>query len=460
MKKNLRFIIALWISKLAMWLQKLLGMNASYFPGKLAIKLCPDFLGRIDKPETIITVTGTNGKTTCCNLLLDILTENGYDVLNNKAGSNIDAGIASALIAGSSLGGKVHQHYALFEVDERSSRKIYKYIHPDYAVCTNLFRDSIQRNAHPEFIFSFIESALPDDTHMILNADDPVSFRLKPNNRRSYFTIGRLPTDREKCVNIINDMTVCPVCGGKLEYDYVRYHHIGRMHCPDCGFASPESDYAAQPDYAAGTFTVKTAGGEESYPLINDSVFNTYNQVTAVALLREFGLSAEAIAKSFEHIGIVKSRYTSEKHGGVEVVTNMTKGQNPVACSIVFDYIRSESGVKEVIVMLDDLTYKKTTEIVTWVYDADFEFLNDESIKRVVVCGVRQHDYHLRLLLAGVPEEKIRCVEYEPDAAAELELEGTDKVFILHDLTTPVLTKQLRANIIARLEERGHKNED
>ena len=99
MKKNFRFYIALWISKAAMLLQKLLGMNASYFPGKLAIKLCPDFLGRIDKPETIITVTGTNGKTTCCNMLLDILTENGYDVLNNKAGSNIDAGIARALIA-------------------------------------------------------------------------------------------------------------------------------------------------------------------------------------------------------------------------------------------------------------------------------------------------------------------------------------------------------------------------
>lgn len=455
MKKNLRFFVALIISKAAMWLQKLLGMNASYFPGKLAIKLCPDFLGRIDKPTTIITVTGTNGKTTCCNMLLDVLTENGYDVLNNRAGSNIDAGIASALIAGSDLAGRVHQKYAVFEVDERSSKKIYKYVHPDYAVCTNLFRDSIQRNAHPEFIFSFIDSALPDDTHMILNADDPISSRLKAGNRRSYFSIDRLPSDRDECVNIINDMRVCPNCGEKLEYEYVRYHHIGKMRCPSCGFSSPEADYAALPDYAEKCFTVRTANGSESYPLINDSVFNTYNQVTVVSVLREFGLSAEAIAKSFSHMSIVKSRYTNVVKNGVEVVTNMTKGQNPVACSIVFDYIRSEKGVKEVIVMLDDMTYKKTTEIVTWVYDADFEFLNDASIKRIVVCGVRVHDYHLRLLLAGVPEEKIRCVELETDAPAQLELDGTDKVFILHDLTTPQLTKQVRDGIIARLEERG-----
>ena len=342
----------------------------------------------------------------------------------------------------------------MFEVDERSSLRIYKYVHPDYAVCTNLFRDSIQRNAHPEFIFSFIDSALPDDTHMILNADDPISSRLKKDNKRSYFSLSRLPTDRDECVNIINDMRACPYCGGKLQYEYVRYHHIGKMKCPGCGFASPKADYLASPDYEKRCFTVRSDKGEEEYPLINDSVFNTYNQVTVVTLLRELGLSAENIAKSFSHMSIVKSRYTNVEKNGVEVVTNMTKGQNPVACSIVFDYIRSEPGVKEVIVMLDDLTYKKTTEIVTWVYDADFEFLNDESIKRIVVGGVRMHDYHMRLLLAGVPEEKIRCVEHETDAPAELELDGTDKVFILHDLTTPQLTKQVRDGILARLEEK------
>lgn len=454
MEKNLRFLIALWISKAAMFLQKLLGMNASYFPGKLAIKLCPDFLGRIDKPETIITVTGTNGKTTCCNMLLDILTENGYDVLNNKAGSNIDAGIASALIAEASLTGRVSKKLGLFEVDERSSKKIYAYVHPNYTVCTNLFRDSIQRNAHPEFIFSFIDSSLPDDTHLILNADDPISSRLREGNKRSYFSIGRLPTDRDKCINIINDMRMCPKCHSGLEYEYVRYHHIGKMRCSVCGFASPEPDFLASPDWEKGSFTVRTADGEEEYPLVSSSVFNTYNQVTVVAMLRTFGLSAEAIAKSFSHLKIVETRFTSVEKNGVEVITNMTKGQNPVACSIVFDYIRNEPGRKEVILMLDDMTYKKTTEIMTWVFDADFELLNHESITRVVAAGVRIHDYHLRLLLAGIPEDKIRCVENEADAPKELALERGEKVFILHDLTTPVMTKRVRDGILEELDGR------
>ena len=455
MKKNLRFYIALWISKAAMLLQRLLGMNASYFHGKLAMKLCPDFLGRIDKPKTIITVTGTNVKTTFCNMILQVLSENGYDVLNNKAGSNIDAGIASSLLADANLLGKVKKELALFEVDERSSLRIYAYIHPDYAVCTNLFRDSIARNAHAEFISSIIERALPDDTHMILNADDPISSQLKINNKRTYFSIARLDSDRSECVNIINDMRYCPKCGGRVEYEYVRYHHIGKMRCTSCGFTSPEADFSASPDWEKGTFTVAGPECTEEYPLMSGSIFNTYNQTTTVALLRTFGLSAEDIANSFAHMSSVKSRKKKEEKNGVEVVTNMTKGQNPVACSIVFDYIRAESGQKEVIVMLDDKTYKKTTEIVTWVYDADFEFLNDDSISRVIACGVRLHDYHLRLLLAGIPEEKIRCVENELDAPSQLLLDGTDKVFILHDLTTPETTEKVRDGVLAEIEKRG-----
>ncbi len=440
MKRSISFYIALWISKLAMFTQKLLGMNATYFPGKLAIKLCPDFLGKIDKPETIICVTGTNGKTTCCNLILDILTDNGYDVLNNKAGSNVDAGVATSLISDASLSGKVHKKIAVFEVDERSSLKIYPYVHPDYIICTNLFRDSIERNAHTEFIFSIIDSAIPEDTHMFLNADDPISNQLRKDNKRTYFSIARLSTDREECVNIINDMRTCPRCHGKLDYEYVRYHHIGKMKCSSCDFASPIPDYTAYPSFDEGFFIANGPGGEERYPLISRSIYNTYNQIAVVSLLRTLGLSEESIAKSFCSTNVVESRFTKTEVNGVEIITNMTKGQNPVAASIVFDYVQSEVGKKEVILMVDDLGYKKTTENMTWIFDADYELLRDDSITRIIACGVRLHDHHLRLLLAGIPENKIVAIENELDAPSHLLLDGTDKIFILHDLTLPILT--------------------
>ena len=43
MKKNFKFYITLWITKLVSIGLKILGRNATYYPGKLALKLCPDF---------------------------------------------------------------------------------------------------------------------------------------------------------------------------------------------------------------------------------------------------------------------------------------------------------------------------------------------------------------------------------------------------------------------------------
>ncbi len=246
MKKNLRFRIAMLAGKAAMAAQKLLGMNATYFPGKLAIRLCPDFLGRIDKPETVLGVTGTNGKTTCCNLLLNILTDQGYDVISNKLGSNINAGIASTLIGGSSMSGRAKHKMALLEIDERSSQKVYPYIKPDYVLCTNLFRDTVTREAHPEFVFHLISDSLPEKSKLILNGDDLLSSRLAPNNPRIYYSIGRMPSDSPVCENIVNDMRICPQCHELLQYEYVRHHHIGRAACPNCGFSSPKAKYEAK----------------------------------------------------------------------------------------------------------------------------------------------------------------------------------------------------------------------
>lgn len=459
-KKTLRFQLTLLLSSLAMRIQKLLGMNASYFPGKLAIKLCPNFLGQIEKPETIICVTGTNGKTTVCNIIIDILNDNGYDILDNKAGSNINAGIASSLIAGSTITGKAKKKIAVFEIDERSSKLIYPYIKPNFAVCTNLFRDSIHRNAHPEFIFNIISKSLPKQAHLILNADDLISSALSPKNKRTYFSIAKLDTDLPKCINIINDMQTCPNCHEPLSWNYVRYHHIGNAFCPKCSFASPDSDYIASPDFSSNTLTILVQGKEETYPLISNSIFNTYNEVTAITALREFGLTKKQIQTSLKKLNIVESRYSSETVNGIEIVTHMAKGQNPIACSCVFDYVKQEPGQKEIILMLDDVFDRDgSSEIMTWIYDADFEFLNSDQIHRIIISGVRSADYKFRLLMAGVPEEKLICTEKEIDAPNHLLLNETEKIFILHELYAAEEAMRVKNKVKEAIQNRRNHHE-
>ncbi|MBR6259440.1 MAG: hypothetical protein IKR21_04435 [Oscillospiraceae bacterium] len=209
----MRYLAALWASKLARLVMRILKYNATNYPGELAIKLCPDFLGRIGKPKTIIAVTGTNGKTTVSNLICDTLEKAGRRPLNNRLGSNIASGIATSLISGAGIFGKAKHDIAVLEIDERSAPRVYPYVKPDYLVITNLFRDSIMRNAHPEYIAGILTKNIPAKTKLVLNGDDLISSGVAPGNPRVYYGIDALPGDITECINLINDMRACPKCG-------------------------------------------------------------------------------------------------------------------------------------------------------------------------------------------------------------------------------------------------------
>lgn len=456
---QIRFIIVLWAAKCARLALRTLRRNATYFPGLLALKLCPDFMARVGKPRQIIAVTGSNGKTTVSNLLNDVLTDKGHRVLNNRLGSNVAAGIATSLILGCGIFGKSTYDMAVLEVDERSSKRIYPYVKPDYLIVTNLFRDSPMRNAHPEYIAGFIEGAIPETTRLILNADDLISSGICPGNPRVYFGLDRMKTDVTSCINRINDVQICPICCGDLVYDYRRYHHIGKAHCKDCGFNSPACDYLAQDiDTEEMRMTVWDRDGEMSYRLLSDSVFNIYNMVTVVTALRELGMSHEEIKESLEKTKIVETRFNAQKAGDVTVVMQMSKDKNALAGSRAFDYISGLPGDKEIILMMNCLhDQQHWSENVTWLYDCDFEFLNNDAITRIVATGPRAKDYYLRLLIAGVPEEKLRCTLSEMDAPTLLEYNSGSSICLFYGTDALDLVFRVQGKIKKLAEEASVK---
>lgn len=461
MKKNtVRFYVTITIVKIATKILKLLGRNATHLPGWMANKLCSDFLGHLEKPERLVYITGTNGKTTVSNLTAEVLKDNGYDYINNASGSNVSEGVVSALLSKSSFFGKSRCKLAVLEVDERYSPLIYPYMPPDYLLCTNLFRDSYKRNAHTEFISGVLNSQIPKHTKLILNGEDLISNHLAMENERRYFGIN-CPDGHSSSDNIIKDIVACPNCGALLKYDYIRYNHIGRAHCPNCDFGSPELDYSVEKiDYENQRCFIKMPGGTCEFKLIGSNVTDIYNMLAAIALLSELGLEVSQIQKSFEKIKVVESRYYSENVHGKELVISLAKGQNPIACSRICDFIRHETGTKAVVCMMDDCyDAKESSENIAWIFDIDFEFLNDASVKQIVLTGVRNADYHLRLLMAGIPEEKIVLCEKEEDAASYVDYAAVDKIYILHDIYSVQYenAKKVYQDLKNRLEERGEE---
>ena len=411
----------------------MLGRKATYLPGVIALRICPAFLRQIGKPARIVTVTGTNGKTTVANLISDALRKNGQKVLDNRLGSNTASGIACILLAGASLTGRAKHGAAVLETDERSSAQIFPFIRPDLLVITNLFRDSIMRNAHPGYIAGIIGANVPENTKLLLNADDLISCSVAPGNPRAYFGLERMETDVKECANLINDCRTCPDCSSELDFEYRRYHHIGRALCPACGFKSPDYDYSGRPDTKRGIITVGDRDGAHEYALPADSVFNIYNVLTAISALRELGLDPAASAAAMEEAAIPDSRYNEAEAGGMKIIMQMAKDRNALACSRAFDYIASKPGRKQLILMMNNISDAKAwSENTCWLYDCDFEMLDREDITRIIATGPRALDYCLRLRFAGIPEEKLRFAGREIDSPNELEHEPDGSVYIFY----------------------------
>ncbi|MCU6718736.1 MurT ligase domain-containing protein [Porcipelethomonas ammoniilytica] len=433
MKKPIRFYISVLGAKIMIKLMRLMKRNATNLPGEIMLIFYPDLLKHFDMPENVIAVTGTNGKTTVSNMIGNILKANGYDIINNSFGGNVDTGIASLLLDNCTLSGGFKKDTAVLEVDERSAARVLPYVKPDWLVCTNLQRDSMKRNAHTEFIFNILNSNIPEKTKLILNGDDLISSRLAEKNPRTYFGIDRLENENPTLDNLICDIVNCPVCGNKLEFAFRHYNHIGRAKC-SCGFSSPDIDFDVKAS-ENNEAVIMHNGKEERYKLPNNRITDLYNTVAAVTFSRTFGLSYEQVAKAMSEVKVVKSRYDSFNAGGKEVLVSLAKGQNPVACSGVCDFIRRESGNKAVIMILEDLyDSKRTSENIAWIYETDFEFLKGDDIKQIIVGGKRADDYMVRLLIAGIDKKKIVCCRNETDTPSHLKPELFDKLIIMYDL--------------------------
>ena len=467
--KTPRYYLALAAGKTAAAALKIARRNGGQVPGTVAEAICPDFLARTPKPERVVFVTGTNGKTTTSNLLDDILLACGFDLVTNRAGGNIITGIESSLIKDARMSGAPRRQVACMELDELSSRRVLPYMTPDVMLVANLYRDNFTRNANPDYIFSVIDANIPASTHLILNADDLISCRLAPQaTHRTYFSIGHLEDDLEGPQGSVCDLTACPECGGALEYDWCHLRHLGRARCMACGFKNPEPDYlVTDVNKDAHEFTMRELchavdgeAPEYTYHIATYSITNLYNLVSALVTARELGVSAEQLQDVLADgkVNVTAARFSEETVEGLRLVNTASKGENSTATSTALATICREPGSKVVVLMLADYylaTNPKKTEFTGWYYQADFEYLADPAVKQVVVQGANSDDLLLRLLMAGIDADTIFMAETEREAADLVELEGIDGVFCAYDIFNGDQAQAFRERVAERIRERA-----
>ena len=411
----MRKFLAIVVCKLGRFVGKLIGKGSS-MPGKFALKICPDILKRVTLPPHIIAVTGSNGKTSTVEMIATVLRAQGRNVIYNAEGSNQVEGVTTLILTHATLGGRVNADVLLLESDERYAAHSFKYFHPTEFVITNLYRDQLTRNGHPESVFDAILPALHPDTELILNADDPLSSCFAIGHEKvKWFGLEHCATDTDTPTGVYHDGAYCPVCHAPMAYDYVHYNHIGAYRCTKCGHARPKPDYAATAlNLTEGALTLD---GRFIVKLAFRSIYNVYNILAAYAACRECGVEGGAIADTLSSYILKNGRMQTFRLGQHHGTLLTSKHEN------------STNQDCTVLIIVDAVSRKYFTSETSWLWDIDFDQLNVPHVKRVIISGLYRNDLAERFTFTGVQNWEV--IPGIPDAAAAIKAQGSEDLYVV-----------------------------
>lgn len=405
MISKLKFYLSLIIARCAYIGIRLLNKSSgTSFVGMLVLKICPDFLKYCSKyiKKRIITITGTNGKSTTSGLIAHILETAHQNVVHNLKGANMLTGVANVFAL--SIAPLKRYDYAVIESDEAYLTKLYDYMKSDYLVVTNLFRDQLDRYGELNTTAEFIKNAIDknSDLKLILNADDPIVATFDRTKYAVYYGFENVEYDcsYEHKSNAPTEVFNC-MCGEELKYSKQFFAQQGHYYCPKCGYKRHECNYSADVkvynDYSV--LTVRNRGISFEFKVNLAGLYNAYNALAAISLGFETGMNQEEIQKSLDTYQAIFGRTEKRTINGNPAVIQLIK--NPTGASEVLKTVDLKSNI---VIAIND-NYADGRDI-SWLWDSDFEQLKNAE-KLVITSGCRANDMATRLKYAGIPQEKI-----------------------------------------------------
>ena len=279
-----------------------------------------------------------------------------------------------------------------------------------HLIITNVTRDQPARNGHPDVVFNDIIKAIGKDTKLFLNADDPLVHKLSIEMDNDIVTFGVGKTNDSYIKSNINavDYAYCPKCHTKLEYEYYHYGHIGNYTCPNCGYKRGKVDYEAT-DVDFNNKSIKINGN--SVYLNKCVLYAVYYTVAAYALVNSIGISDKNILKAINVDKQQSKRGKEYKIGNRNLTMLETKNENNLSYYQSIRFIVNQSGKKTIILGFDNVSRRYKFNDLSWLWDVDFELLNDKNIDKIFVIGRFRYDVLNRLEFTDIDKDKIILID-------------------------------------------------
>ena len=438
--ERVRLGLAVGVAKTVTGVVRSLRLGAaSVLPGEIARRLHPHLLPLLFEQvsQGVILVVGTNGKTTTSLLLKQILSDCGFKIIHNSSGANLINGLITALLSSADITGRISADYAILEVDENILPLVLKDCQPKYILALNLFRDQLDRYGEVDTIAQrWVQAVapLPEDTTIVLNADDPTlsSLGQQLSQKVLYFGLNEPELYLDEIPHAV-DSIYCPRCGHLLNYQGVYLSHLGDYCCPSCGFQKS-----------------KVTSNSREHPQILIGVYNKYNTLAASVLTHAIGIKTADIFNTIKNFKAAFGRAEELEIDQKQVRIMLSK--NPVGMN---ETIRAVNNIKKTgkssvtLLVLNDRIPDGTD--VSWIWDVDTE----ELVKlggTLIVSGDRVYDMALRLRYSQQENNNgfQLIIEEDLKSAITTALEHTPEDETLHILPTYSAMLEVREVLTGR----------
>ncbi len=448
--RKIRYIAAIWVCKWLIKLGKLLGKKGSSAPGEYALKIYPYVLKELAAQVKVATIAvcGTNGKTTTNNLICTMLEKKGFRVVCNKLGANMLPGVVTAFIDGSDWFGRLDADYATIEMDEASCLRIFPHFAPDFMIIANLFRDQLDRYGEIDITADLLKRALSltENTTLIFNGDDPICATIGKDYAGKSMAFG-ISEDVGVQLNETKEGQFCSYCGTHLKYAYYHYSQLGNYQCENCGFQRPEIAYEAR-DIDLRNGLKFCVNHQLSIAVNYRGFYNIYNILAAISVL-------DCLAIDLKDVNALLADYKPQIGRmetfdlGKPVVLNLAK--NPAGFNQAIFTVLSDERKKDIVLMIND--HVSDGIDVSWLWDVDFEKLNQENTNALGFCGIRKLDLNVRFKYADFARKDTTVYEELELAIRDMIAKDGEVLYILVNYTG-IFQAQ---DILKRLEEEYKK---
>lgn len=257
-----------------------------------------------------------------------------------------------------------------------------------------------------------------------------------------YGSSATISQDGEEMAHFNTDGVLCPHCQNILHYKFITYSNLGKYYCPNCDFKRPELAYRltemVHTDHESSEFKIEG----ETFKINVGGLYNVYNALSAYSIGRIFDVPPADIRKGFELSEKVFGRQESIKVGDKEIIINLVK--NPVGLNQILEMIALDPEPFSLVSVLN-ANYADGIDI-SWIWDANYEKIQDMNIQQVTASGERVEDIAIRLEVAGVPKEDLKVIPNLQDVIKDFKNAPTNRIYVLATYTAVLQLRKELAN--------------